>query len=101
MKTRLLSAGTAGMGRVHPRRVAGRAGRQVRRTQIDGFFSKSYSTRFIFVLVAGTRVPRVQVRGYSGTGTGRRVRIRDFLLFLFAVFVLQIYFLFYNVVKSE
>jgi hypothetical protein len=67
-----LPAGTAGTGRVHPRRV-GRA----RVQRVDGFFfSKPYPTRLIPVPVEGTQVPRVRVRGYSvtrvgGSGTGR------------------------------
>jgi hypothetical protein len=56
-----LPADTAGTGRVHPRRAAGKAdtGRQF-------FFSKPYPTCLIHVPVAGTRV---RVRRYSGTGT--------------------------------
>jgi hypothetical protein len=53
-------AGTAGTGRVHPRRAAGRAGtasRRVRRAQVDGFFFQNHT---LSVPVAGT----------TGTGTG-------------------------------
>jgi hypothetical protein len=65
-----LPAGTAGTGRVHLRWVADRAGtgttgRRVRRARVDGFF---FQNRTLSVPVAGTRVPRVRVRGYSGTG---------------------------------
>jgi hypothetical protein len=63
-----LPAGTAGTARVHPRRTAGRAG-----TGRRIFFSKPYPTRLISVPVAGTRVPRVQVRRYSGTRGGPKV----------------------------
>jgi hypothetical protein len=66
-----LLAGTAGTGRVHPRRAAGMAD-----TSRRVFFSNPYPTRLITVPVAGTRV-----RGYSGTG--RRVRVREFLNFFF------------------
>jgi hypothetical protein len=59
-----------GTGRVHPRRAEGTAG-----TGRRIFFSKPYPTRLIPVPVAGTWVPRVRIRGYSGTrvdwsGTG-------------------------------
>jgi hypothetical protein len=60
-----LSAGTAGTGRVHPRRAADRAG-----TGRRVFFSKPYPTRLIPVPVVGTRVPQVWVRGYSSTRVG-------------------------------
>jgi hypothetical protein len=73
-----LPAGTAGIGRVHPRWAAdragtGTAGRRVRRAWVDVFFLKPYPTCLISVPVAGTRV---RVRGYSstrvgGSGTGR------------------------------
>jgi hypothetical protein len=56
-------------------RRIGRA--RIRRARVDEFFfSKLYPIRLIPVPVAST-----QVRGYSGTG--RRVRVRDFLLLFF------------------
>jgi hypothetical protein len=66
-----LPAGTVGTSRVHPRWAAGRAGRRVRRARVDEFFfSKSYPICLIPVPVAGTQLPRVRVRGYSGTRVG-------------------------------
>jgi hypothetical protein len=59
------------VGRARVRRVDGYGGHGRR-----VFFSKSYPIRLIPVPIAGTQVPRVRVRGYSGTqvgesGTGR------------------------------
>jgi hypothetical protein len=57
-------------------------GRRVRQARVDGFFfSKPYLIRLIPVPVAGTRV---RVRGYSGTG--RRVRVREFFFLLHFLF---------------
>jgi hypothetical protein len=66
-------------------------GRRVRRARVDGFFfSKPYLIRLIPVPVAGTRV---RVRGYSGTG--RRVRVREFFFLLHFLFYKYFFLLFF------
>jgi hypothetical protein len=66
----LTSVLPAGTGWVHPQRAAGRAGRRVRRTWIDGFFfSKSY-------LPVSYSCPS-RVHGYGYGGTQARARIQD------------------------
>jgi hypothetical protein len=75
-------------------------GRRIRRVWVDGFF-------FFKTVPYPSHI--CARRGYTGTmgtdtgysGTGRRVWDFFLLFFSFVVFVLQIYFLFYNVVKSE
>jgi hypothetical protein len=85
--------GTAGTDRAQPRRAAGRAdtgttGRRVGRAQVDGvFFFKTVP--YLFHTHAHL--------GYTGTGT----RVFFVVSVFFVVFILQIYFLFCNVVKSE
>jgi hypothetical protein len=66
----------AGTGRVYLRRTAGRAGTGTGTAGTGSrfFFSKSYPTRLIPVPVAGTRVPRVRIRGYSNTQVGSKGR---------------------------
>jgi hypothetical protein len=78
--------GTAGTGRVHPRWAAGTAG-----TGRQFFFSKPYPTRLIPVPVAGTRVPRVRVRGTRARVDGYGKFFFFLIFFSFAVFILQIF----------
>jgi hypothetical protein len=66
-----LPAGTAGTGRVHPRRAAGRAGTDTVGMGRRVFFLKSYLTRLIFLPVAGTRVHGYHRYRYGGTRAHR------------------------------
>jgi hypothetical protein len=72
-----LPAGTAGTGRVHPRRAAGTAGRRVQRARVDGFFFQNRT-----LPVSYSCPSRVHGYGYGGTrahGTGPRVgRVLDY-----------------------
>jgi hypothetical protein len=87
-----LPAGTAGTGRVHPRRAAGRActgtaGRRVRRARVDGFFFKTVpypSHTRARRRYTGTTGTDTEVLGHTGrqvgNGMGRRVKRYNDLL---------------------
>jgi hypothetical protein len=85
--TRHLLTGIAGTDRAQPRRTAGRAGtdtadRRIGRVLVDSFF---FQNRTLPVPVSGTRV----------------LSFFFVVSVFFVIFVLQIYFLFCNVIKSE
>jgi hypothetical protein len=71
-RSRLLPAGTPATGRAG----TGMAGRRIRRVRVDGFF---YQNRTLFVSYScPSWVHGYGVHWYGYSGTGRRIRVRNF-----------------------